>query len=38
MPYRLYSNNGQSLPIGKELTAGVYLVKTATGTQKVVVK
>lgn len=37
-PYRLYSNNGQSLPIGKELTAGVYLVKTATGTQKVVVK
>ncbi len=37
-PYRLYSCDGQSLPVGKELAAGMYLVKTALGTKKVVVK
>lgn len=37
-PYRLYSCDGQALPVGKELAAGMYLVKTALGTKKVVVK
>ena len=37
-PYRLYSNNGQAQPIGKQLAAGIYVVKTALGAKKVVVK
>lgn len=37
-PYRLYSADGRSLPIGRELEAGTYLVQTIEGSQKVVVR
>lgn len=38
LPYRLYSANGSSLPIGHQLTTGSYIVRTAQGNVKVVVK
>lgn len=36
-PYRLYSASGQSLPVGRQLKPGIYMVKTYNGCQKVVV-
>ena len=38
LPYRLYSTNGRSLPIGRQLTTGSYIVRTAQGNVKVVVR
>lgn len=38
LPYRLYSIDGRSLPIGRRLAAGTYVARTAQGNVKVVVK
>lgn len=38
LPYRLYSIDGKAQPIGRQLNAGVYLVRTAKNVVKVVVK
>lgn len=38
LPYRLYSLSGQSLPVGRTLSKGVYVVKTANSIQTIVVK
>lgn len=36
-PYRLYSTTGQSLPVGRQLKPGIYMVKTCNGSQKIMV-
>ena len=38
LPYRLYTLDGHSLPIGRQLSTGNYIVRTANGNVKVVVK
>lgn len=38
LPYRLYTLDGRSLPIGRQLSTGSYVVRTANGNVKVVVK
>lgn len=38
LPYRLYSIDGKAQPIGRQLNAGVYLVRTAKNVVKVIVK
>lgn len=38
LPYRLYAIDGQALPIGRQLNAGVYLIRTAKNFTKIVVK
>lgn len=38
LPYRLYAIDGQALPIGRQLNAGVYLIRTAKNVTKIVVK
>lgn len=38
LPYRLYAINGKAMPIGHQLNAGVYLVRTAKNVTKIVVK
>ena len=38
LPYRLYSIDGKAQPIGRQLNAGVYLVRTAKNVIKIVVK
>lgn len=37
-PYRLYAIDGKALPIGRQLNAGVYLIRTAKNVTKIVVK
>lgn len=38
LPYRLYSIDGKAQPIGRQLSAGVYLLRTAKNAVKIVVK
>ena len=38
LPYRLYSIDGKAQPIGRQLNAGVYLIRTAKNVTKIVVK
>ena len=38
LPYRLYTLDGRSMPIGRQLSTGNYIVRTANGNVKVVVK
>ena len=37
-PYRLYAADGRSLPVGQKLQPGTYVVLTAAGSQRVVVR
>lgn len=38
LPYRLYSADGKALAIGHQLPAGVYVVCTALGNKRVIIK
>lgn len=38
LPYRLYSTDGRSLPIGGQLSQGIYIVQTAYGDVKIFVR